>query len=493
MRLSLPWRLFLTFLALLVVLLLGADLYISSVLRRQAVGNGTNVTAPAGAGSSASSGSPVSPGSSADAAISAVRKRLWGGGLLIALVAGIVSLSVSSNVSRRIEKLKEFSRRVAAGDFRPVETSAGGGELDGLIRAHNETATRLDQTIRALTDERDRSSAILRSMIEGVAVVSGQERILFSNRAFSRILGLETMAVENRALVEVVRQSDLLAVIKKALNTKEQVSSEIVVGTVRPRSFAVTAAPVRAEGSTGAVLVLHEISELRRLERVRQDFVANVSHEFRTPLTAIMGFAETLLGGALDDPQNRRRFVEIILEHAARLARLTEDLLKLSRIEAGQLELEFKPVSITRLVESCVDTVRIKAESRNLAVDVQLPAALPDVRGDFSRLREVLQNLLDNATQYTPAGGRIEVSSLRTGQEVVTTVTDTGIGIPQAEQGRIFERFYRVDAARSREAGGTGLGLSIARHIVEAHGGRIWADSTVGEGSRFHFSVPIAL
>jgi two-component system phosphate regulon sensor histidine kinase PhoR len=139
-----------------------------------------------------------------------------------------------------------------------------------------------------------------------------------------------------------------------------------------------------------------------------------------------------------------------------------------------------------------VDTVRIKAESRNLAVDVQLPTALPDVRGDFSRLREVLQNLLDNATQYTPAGGRIEVSSLRTGQEVVTTVTDTGIGIPQAEQGRIFERFYRVDAARSREAGGTGLGLSIARHIVEAHGGRIWVESTVGEGSRFHFSVPIA-
>jgi two-component system phosphate regulon sensor histidine kinase PhoR len=493
LRLSLPWRLFLTFLALLVVLLLGADLYISSVLRQQAVGNGTNVTAPAGARSSASSGSSVSPESSADAAISAVRKRLWGGGLLIALIAGIVSLSVSRNVSRRIEKLKEFSRRVAAGDFRPVETSAGGGELEGLIRALNETAARLDQTIRALTDERDRSSAILRSMIEGVAVVSGQERILFSNRAFSRILGLETMAVENRALVEVVRQSDLLAVIKKALNTKEQVSSEIVVGTVRPRSFAVTAAPVRAEASsTGAVLVLHEISELRRLERVRQDFVANVSHEFRTPLTAIMGFAETLLGGALDDPQNRRRFVEIILEHASRLARLTEDLLKLSRIEAGQLELEFKPVSITRLVENCVDTVRIKAESRNLAVDVQLPTALPDVRGDFSRLREVLQNLLDNATQYTPAGGRIEVSSLRTGQEVVTTVTDTGIGIPQAEQGRIFERFYRVDAARSREAGGTGLGLSIARHIVEAHGGRIWVESTVGEGSRFHFSVPIA-
>jgi two-component system, OmpR family, phosphate regulon sensor histidine kinase PhoR len=591
-RLSLPWRLSLTFLALLLAVLLSADLYISGVLRRQAEAAGfarlesiaqlaaarpplssdpaalsawareisstgaqvsiirsdgqivaNSVTGPdagpdAGQDQSnqpefvaalqSGSGramrysqalgrnelyvtrrlqfSPQSPNApppqlivrfssepdSADAAIAGVRGRLFDGAFVILVVAGIAILAASANFSRRIERLKEFSRRVAAGDFRPVEAAAGGGELDGLIRGLNETAARLDQTIRALTDERDRSAAILRSMIEGVAVVSAQERILFSNRAFSRILGVEAMSVENRPLVEVVRQSDLLAVIKKALNTNEQVSSEIVVGTVRPRSFAVTAGPVRAEGSTGAVLVLHEISELRRLERVRQDFVANVSHEFRTPLTAIMGFAETLLGGALEDPPNRRRFVEIILEHAGRLARLTEDLLKLSRIEAGQLELEFQPVSITRLVETCVDTAQRKAESRNLALDVQLPAGLPDVRGDFARLREVLQNLLDNATQYTPPGGRIEVSSLRTGQQIVTTVTDTGIGIPQAEQGRIFERFYRVDAARSREAGGTGLGLSIARHIVEAHGGRIWVDSAVGEGSRFHFSLPIA-
>src|SRR5579864_6898962 len=167
-----------------------------------------------------------------------------------------------------------------------------------------------------------------------------------------------------------------------ALGGQEQVTSEIVVGTVRPRSFAVTAAPVGAEGSTGAELVLHDISELRRLERVRQDFVANVSHEFRTPLTAIQGFAETLLGGALDDPENRGRFVEIIRDHAARLARLTEDLLKLARIEAGQLDLEFEPVSLYRLVEKCVETVRHKTEPRQLALEVRLPADLPDVRGD---------------------------------------------------------------------------------------------------------------
>ena len=353
----------------------------------------------------------------------------------------------------------------------------------------NETAARLGESIRLLTDERNRSTAILGSMIEGVAVISAQERVLYSNRAFSQILGLDAGQIEGRSLIEVVRQSDLLAVIRAALTRHEQISSEIVVGTVRPRSFAVTGTPVRAEHA-GAVLVMHEITDLRRLERVRQDFVANVSHEFRTPLTAIQGFAETLLGGALDDPANRRRFVEIIRDHAARLARLTEDLLELSRIEAGKFDLEFRPVSLNHLIESCLVAAQMKAEPKQIALEVQLPAGLPPVRGDSNRLQEVLQNLLDNAVQYTPSGGRIEVSAIGKDSQCVVTVADTGIGIPQAEQERIFERFYRVDAARSREAGGTGLGLSIARHIVDAHGGKLWVESEVGEGSRFHFSIP---
>jgi two-component system, OmpR family, phosphate regulon sensor histidine kinase PhoR len=266
----------------------------------------------------------------------------------------------------------------------------------------------------------------------------------------------------------------------------------VVVGTVRPHSFAVTAAPVLTAGPSAAVLVLHDISELRRLERVRQDFVANVSHEFRTPLTAIQGFAETLLSGALEDPAHREHFVQIIRDHAERLARLTEDLLKLSRIEAGKLDLEFQPVSVYQMVQSCVETVRFKAARKELVLDVRIPEGLPAVKGDSNGLHEVLQNLLDNAVQYTPPGGRLEVSASNGGEHVTVTVSDTGIGIPQAEQERIFERFYRVDAARSREAGGTGLGLSIARHIMEAHGGRLWVESEVGAGSRFHFSMPLA-
>lgn len=428
----------------------------------------------------------------AERTIAGVRARFWLASLLLLLLAGSGALLVSRGVSNRIRRLEDFSHRVARGDFSPLEMESGGDELDALARAFNETATRLAESIRVLTDERNRSAAILSSMVEGVAVISPQERVVFSNRAFSQILGLDGIPIEGRPLVEVVRQSDLLAVIKKALREHEQVSSEIVVGTVRLRSFAVTAAPVLTTGSSAAVLVLHDISELRRLERVRQDFVANVSHEFRTPLTAIQGFAETLLGGALDDPAHRERFVQIIRDHAARLARLTEDLLKLSRIEAGKLDLEIRPVSIYRLVQSCAETARFKATRRELSLDVRIPEGLPDVQGDFNGLQEVLQNLLDNAVQYTPSGGRIEVTAAREGDHISLTVSDTGIGIPQADQERIFERFYRVDAARSREAGGTGLGLSIARHIAEAHGGRLWVESEVGAGSRFHFSMPVA-
>jgi two-component system phosphate regulon sensor histidine kinase PhoR len=247
---------------------------------------------------------------------------------------------------------------------------------------------------------------------------------------------------------------------------------------------------VRAAGANGAVLVLHDITELRRLERVRRDFVANVSHEFKTPLTAIQGFAETLLNGALDDKANRKRFVEIIREHARRLARLTDDLLKLSRIEAGRLELEIRPIRVETLVNSCVETARLNAKARKLEIHVDLQPNAPAVRGDGAQLGEVLQNLLDNALQYTPAGGKIELKARSNGQNVTFTVTDTGIGIPESDLERIFERFYRVDAARSREAGGTGLGLAIARHIVEAHGGHIWVESAIGQGSRFHFSIP---
>jgi two-component system phosphate regulon sensor histidine kinase PhoR len=291
--------------------------------------------------------------------------------------------------------------------------------------------------------------------------------------------------------VEVVRQTELLEAVRQVLHGEPRVQSEIVTGTLRQHHFAITVAAVRAGDTTGAVVVLHDITELRRLERVRRDFVANVSHEFRTPLTAIQGFAETLLAGAIDDPQNRTRFLEIILEHSRRLARLTEDLLMLSKMDAERLELEIRRLSVSQLIESCLETAQRRAAEKDLRISVNAGQRLPDIAGDRRRLAEVLQNLLDNAIQYTLPGGQIVLSAVAGDEEVILTVSDTGIGIPQADQPRIFERFYRVDVARSREAGGTGLGLAIAKHLVEVHGGRLWVDSEVGQGSQFHFSVPL--
>jgi len=269
------------------------------------------------------------------------------------------------------------------------------------------------------------------------------------------------------------------------------VEAEIATGTLRQHHFAATVASVRPGDTSGAVIVLHDITELRKLERIRRDFVANVSHEFRTPLTAIQGFAETLIGGAMDDPQNRGRFLGIILEHSRRLARLTEDLLKLSQMDAERMELEVRSVGVAQLVESCYETAQRRAAEKGLSLTLNLPTHLPDVAGDNRRLQEVLQNLLDNAIQYTLPEGKIVLSAEPGNDEVIFTVADTGIGIPQADQPRIFERFYRVDVARSREAGGTGLGLAIAKHLIEVHGGRIWVESELGVGSKFHFSVPV--
>lgn len=441
--------------------------------------------------------------------LSSTRLSLLVASILI-LIAGVaVSFVFSHRFARRIEQLKDFSRRVADGDFRPLQFSGPRDELADLAGALNETAARLDATIDSLSRERNRSGAILRSMVEGVAVIDARERLVFSNRAFAGILNLDADKSEGRPLIEVVRNSQLVALIRKALQGEEGVQGDIAMGFVHQRSFAVTAAPVNpldpaaaakdtsarpvsSAAPSGAVVVLHDVTELRRLERVRQDFVANVSHEFKTPLTAIQGFAETLLAGALDDPKNNRRFLEIIREHASRLARLTDDLMKLARIEAGKMEVLFSPVNLAELAEGCAETARLKAARRQISLEIHVPATLPRVRGDANLLHEVLQNLLDNAVQYTHPGGSIKVTGAARQRDAVVTVADTGIGIPLADQERVFERFYRVDAARSREAGGTGLGLSIARHIVEAHGGRIWVESEVGSGSRFSFSLPLA-
>ena len=420
------------------------------------------------------------------------RNRLGLISLFIMFLAGGASLLYFRIISGRIKRLKEFSQRVAEGDFRPLPKDPHRDELSDLAGSLNRTARELDLTIQALTEERNQSAAVLASMEEGVAVIGRDQCIVYCNRAFCRAIDAAESDWHGRPVMELIRYPDLVSFIQKVLTVEAAIHSEVVVGSVRTSSFAVTAAPVRSEGSTtGAVMVLHDISEIRRLERARRDFIANISHEFKTPLTAIQGFAETLLGGALDDKQNRERFLEIIREHALRLSRLTEDLLKLAQIEAGQLPYDARFVSFAEVVHPCLDTARVKAEKKNLIIKADCPADLPRLYGDLQAFHEILENLLDNAVRYTSAGGRITVSAAVEGNEIVISVSDNGIGVPKADQVRIFERFYRADAARSRESGGTGLGLSVVKHLVEAQGGRVTVESEVGNGSTFRVTLPI--
>jgi two-component system, OmpR family, phosphate regulon sensor histidine kinase PhoR len=427
--------------------------------------------------------------------------------LIVALLLTVVFLG---RLAVRLKRTKNALNRIAAEEKRneggpPYAQTTSGAEMPVL--AVEQKVARMQAAIQSLEGERNRSAAIMRSMVEGIAVFDTDEHIVFCNEAFAKMWNTTPTAVERKSAVEVIRLSDLIELIRRALRGEEGLHSEISLGEItRPRIFSVSVVPVAglsrektaspvvpANDRLSALVVMHEITDLRRLEQVRKDFVANVSHELRTPLTAIKGFAETLLAGALQDEKNSRRFVEIIRDHSARLSRLTDDLMKLSRIEAGKLPLDLGPVDLNEIISLEEGPAQAAADRKGIRLAVERSSAHPaQVQGDVGLLREVLRNLLDNAIQYTPSGGQIAVNVKSNGNFAVVTISDTGIGIPQAEQSRIFERFYRVDDARSREAGGTGLGLAIAKHVVESHGGRIWVESAVGEGSKFYFSVPIA-
>jgi two-component system, OmpR family, phosphate regulon sensor histidine kinase PhoR len=422
-------------------------------------------------------------------AIFPLRLTLWIGSAIVLLAVAIPLLFHSYQENARIRRLREFASRMTERDFQPLPKDLQQDELAELGRALNEVAAAYDRAIRLLTQERNRSDTILRSMVEGVAVIEPEQKIAFANDAFCQALGLRGLPCAGLLLVEVTRQSGLLEIVQQTMATRQRYSGELEMNTDPPRTFSVTAAPVATANTTGVVLVLHDISDLRKLERMRRDFVANISHEFKTPLTAIQGFAETLLEGALEDKQNSRRFLEIIRDHAMRLGRLTSDLLRLSLIEAGRMDLVRKPVSVADLIGASVETVRLKAEKKQIALSTECASGLT-IQADAGRLREALLNLLDNALQYTAEGGQIQVRARAVDSTVVLAVADNGIGIPVADQQRIFERFYRVDDARSREVGGTGLGLSITKHLVEAHGGRIELESEVGRGSTFSIILP---
>jgi two-component system phosphate regulon sensor histidine kinase PhoR len=424
----------------------------------------------------------------------AIHRVMLVGGLVALLAACGVGLFVARRVTEPVVQMQAIARRMSDGDFTARVPVRSPDEIGALGRALNAMAARLREKIQDIEQEQAKTTAILDGMVEGVVAVDGRDTILLMNERVRAMFGLGPARGERKPFLEVIRNADLHRILHESRAAGEGSVShhELRLASPIERRLQVNAVPLRlAPDETGVVMVLHDVSELRRLEQVRTEFVANVSHELRTPLTAIQGYLETLLGGALEERANARRFLEIVFRHTERLGRLLNDLTDLSNIELGKVSLKLAPTRLDEVVESVLAIIGPKADARRVALATDLPAALRPVLADRDRLAQILINLVDNAVKYTPDGGRVTVrASERAGGGVEIAVIDTGVGIPPGDLPRITERFYRVDRARSRELGGTGLGLAIVKHLVLAHGGELRIESEPPRGTTVYVTLP---
>ena len=409
-----------------------------------------------------------------------VRLRLMLGGALLlgVLIALAMTFWASALVTRPVRQLVDRSRPLVHGDLPGGEPTA----TEELVRGSVATlAAELEQTVATLAHERDRFETVLEGMSEAVVALDLERRVVLVNPAARALLGLGEDVV-GTPLREAVRAAELHDLAEKGQGGPASV--EFAFGD---RRLLARATPLSMDA--GTVVVMHDVTEMRRLETVRKDFVANVSHELRTPVSIIRANAETLLDGGLEDPRRSRSFVDAIHRHAERLSNLIADLLDLSRIEAGRYKLNFRDVDCTAAARAGIDAVRSRAETRHTTLTVQCPPHLA-VRADSKALDQILMNLLDNAVKYTPEGGAVRLIASEAGAEVRFEVIDSGQGIAADQRERIFERFYRVDPGRSRDMGGTGLGLAIVKHLTEMMGGRVGVDAVQPVGSVFWVSLP---
>jgi two-component system phosphate regulon sensor histidine kinase PhoR len=431
------------------------------------------------------------PMQSVEQRVARTQGLVWG----VALLVGVATLAVTSWVVARITQplrsLTAAAEAITAGQYGHKVHAPSGDELGALADAFNRMSAELGQQVHRIRDDQALLTAVLGGMVEGVVAVDVNQRVLFANDAARTLLVLPPGDLAGRPIWAIVRHPAVQQTVQEALASERPCRAEFETASPARRTVALLAGRLHGEPPPGAVLVFHDVSELRRLETVRRDFVANVSHELKTPLSSIKAYAETLLAGALDEPQTSRAFVRQIEEQAERLHSLILDLLSLARIESGQEVFEIEPVAVAEVVSACVEQYAGAAAGKQLSVVVE-PCSPMQVRADPEGLREILNNLLDNAIKYTRDGGRIMLRWRPDDSAGLIEIQDTGIGIPPHERTRIFERFYRVDKARSRELGGTGLGLSIVKHLVQAFGGSVSVSSEVGRGSTFTVRLPLA-
>jgi two-component system phosphate regulon sensor histidine kinase PhoR len=438
----------------------------------------------------------AAPVEAATPAYESLRAVMLTGGAIALVVALAIGLFVAGRVTRPVVEMQAVARQMSEGNFEVRASVRSPDEIGTLGRSLNVMAGRLREKIGDLEREQAKATAVLDGMVEGVIATDGHDHIILINERARVLFGLGRGRAERLPLLEVIRNVDLHDVLGESRLAADGavVSREIKLAEPSERVLQVHAVPLRFTGEArGVVMVLHDITELRRLEQVRTEFVANVSHELRTPLTAIHGYLETLLDGALEEPEHARRFLEIVFRHTERLGRLTDDLTDLSNIELGRISLHLEPTSLAEVADSVLAIIAPRAVVGQVTVEARLPAGLPEVVADRDRLAQILINLVDNAVKYTPRGGRVWLEGrVREPGMVEVAVCDTGTGIPRADLPRLTERFYRVDKARSRELGGTGLGLAIVKHLVLAHGGELNIDSELWKGTTVRFTLPAA-
>ena len=441
-----------------------------------------------------------------------IARAIWMASILGLCLALLLAYVTSRYISRPILDAIWFVKNIASGRLKhPTLRVSSTRELRELGTALDDMRQQVQAQIGQITLEKSRLEAVLPSITEAILVTDQSGRILMGNRTFEKLFGVSD-AIEGRMPIELVRHRDVQDAIEQTLSTGQVAFLDLTRSDGRERHFDVQIAPILQDDHiAGSVTIFYDITELRRLERIRKDFVANVSHELRTPLTTIKGCAATLADGALDNREASQRFVQMINTHADRLHNLVEDILDLSRIESGALPLETGVSPVREMVNSVIGQIRPLAKEKTLAIEIDIKENVR-VQCDRKLIEQALLNLLDNAVKYTPEGGKIWIQTRdfkhvenvdedrrnRHGENATQTrkrrialeVKDTGIGVPLSDMDRIFERFYRVDKGRSRAMGGTGLGLSIVRHIMDAHGERVYVESEQGKGSTFGLTLP---
>jgi len=421
--------------------------------------------------------------------VARLRLTILGAAAVAAVAAALLAIYIAERTARPVRLLTQVVERVADGDLTARLLPITQDEVGTLTQAFNRMADRLRGMVDSLADERSRLAAVLEHMADGVVIADGDGCVRLINPAARRMLETGERPALGQPFAQVVRHYRLIELWQQC-RAGEEVPVELVeVGRSGPFVQAIVT-PLQDAEPGSCLLILQDLTRVRQLETVRRDFISNVSHELRTPLASLKALVDTLRDGGLEDAPAARRFLDRMESEVDALAQMVQELLELSRIESGQVPFHLAPTSIFDVVLPPVERLRPQAERAGVEIRIEIPASMPRVLADRERVQQVVTNLVHNAIKFTPSGGSIQVSAEQREDDVLIAVRDTGVGISVADLPRIFERFYKAD--RARAGGGTGLGLSIAKHIVQGHGGRIWAESAEGQGSTFYFTLPAA-